>query len=148
VSGIVVALLSQRRIHTPLTAGTMADPYVFLIYPLFAVGMFALLVAAGVANRRRPDYHKRLMLLGTMSLAMPSIARIVRGFTDAIAGAHGALILVNLFLIALILFDLRSRGRLHPATLWGGGLLFLSEPLRVAIGYSQPWQQLAEALTT
>src|SRR5690242_13716882 len=31
ITGIVVAISSNRRVHTPETAGTLADPYVFLV---------------------------------------------------------------------------------------------------------------------
>src|SRR5512145_2337232 len=35
VTGVYVALHSQRRVHTPATADTLADPYVFLVFPTF-----------------------------------------------------------------------------------------------------------------
>lgn len=146
VSGLLVAIDSERRTHTAATAGTMADPHVFLMFPFASVGLFALFAAIGVANRRRPDHHKRWMLLATISLLGPALARIVMRTTSTVAPAIGALILINLFLVALVIWDLRTRGRLHPVTLWGGGALFLSEPLRVAIAYSQPWHGFAEAL--
>jgi len=146
ITGIVVALTAQRRVHTDLTAGTMADPYVFLVYPMFAIGLFAAFAIAGLLNRRRPEVHKRLMLLATMSLTVPALARIVARSVPGMPGVWGALPLINLFLIALAVHDLRTRGRLHSATIWGGGILLLSEPLRVAIGFSAPWQAFAGML--
>ncbi|RJF94059.1 hypothetical protein D3876_07290 [Sphingomonas cavernae] len=146
VSGIFTAIHSERRVHTDLNAGTLADPYVFLIFPFAAVGMFALFGAIGVANRHRPGVHKRLMLLATMSLLGPALARIVTQLHLPVTNAIGALVLINLFLAALVAYDLATRGRLHPATLWGGGFLLISEPLRVAIGYSEPWRAIARAV--
>ena len=146
VSGVFVALGSERRIHTDATAGTMADPYVFVIFPLASISLFALFAAVGVANRNRPDTHKRLMLLATMSLLGPALARIVNRTTPVLPGPIGALLLIDVFLAAFIAYDLITRGRLHPATLWGGGFLLLSEPLRVAIGFSEPWQAFARGL--
>jgi hypothetical protein len=110
-----------------------------------------LFAAIGVLNRHRPDRHKRLMLLATMSLIGPALARIVTLVVQGtgipgVPGVVGAVILVNLFVAALVIHDLASRGRLHPVTLWGGGLLVLTEPLRFAIGYSASWQVLARAL--
>jgi hypothetical protein len=145
-TGVFVALESQRRVHTAANAGTLADPYVFVMFPLAAVGLFALYVAAGVANRNRPDVHKRLMLIATMSLLGPALARIVTRTTPGIPGAIGALLLVDVFLLALVAYDLLVRGRLHPATLWGGGLLLVSEPLRVAIAFTEPWQAFGRLL--
>jgi hypothetical protein len=76
VTGVLVAIGSERRVHTAANAGTLADPYVFLIFPLSAVGLFALFGIIGAASRHRPDVHKRLMLLATMSLLGPALARI------------------------------------------------------------------------
>jgi hypothetical protein len=143
VTGLFVAIHSERRIHTAATDGTMADPYVFLIFPVAVASIFALFVTLGVLNRRRPDYHKRLMILATASMIGPALARIFGRTTTIFPGAIGALVLVNLFIIALAIHDVRTRGRLHPATVWGGGFLFLSEPLRVAIGFSEPWRAFA-----
>ena len=148
VSGILVAIASERRVHTDANAGTLADPYVFLMFPFASVGVFALFAALGVANRSRPDVHKRLMLLATVSLLIPALARIVNQVqaTPVIPGPFGALVLINLFIAALATYDLAARGRLHPATFWAGGLLVLSEPLRVAIAHTEPWQDFARGL--
>lgn len=152
VLGIFVATHSQRRVHSEATAGTLADPYVFLIFPLTSVSLFALFVTLGVLNRHRPDAHKRLMLLATANLIVPSLARIV---TQAAAevpsivgvpGVVGAVVLLNLFLAAMVIHDFATRARLHPVTLWGGGFVLLSEPLRFAIGFSAPWQAFARVL--
>jgi uncharacterized membrane protein YozB (DUF420 family) len=150
-SGVYVALHSQRRVHTDINADTLADPYVFLIFPFSSVGLFALFAALGVLRRRRADAHKRLMMLATSSLIIPALARAVTQAVSGmgmvgIPGVVGATILVNVFLIALVVHDYNTRARLHPVTLWGGGFLLLSEPLRFAIGFSAPWQALARAL--
>ena len=145
VSGPFVALFHQRRIHTPLTAGTMNDPQVFLVYPMAVLATFALFVIAGLVNRNRPQVHKRLMLLATISLVIPALARISIRLIPGMPGVFGGMAMANLFLVAMIVHDLRQRGSLHPVTLWGGGLLLLSEPLRVAIGFSAPWRAFAAA---
>jgi hypothetical protein len=145
-TGLYVAINSERRVHTDLNAGTLGDPYVFLIFPVAAIVIFALFVVLGVLNRHHPDMHKRLMLFATMSLLAPALARIVGRTTTLVPPPIGALILMDVFVLLLIVYDFASRGRLHPATLWGGGFLLLSEPLRVAIGFSEPWQAFARSL--
>lgn len=147
VTGTFVAINSERRVHTPANAGTLADPYVFLIFPFASVGLFALFATLGVLKRHRPDAHKRYMLLATASLIVPALARIVTQATHgAVAGVAGAVVLVNGFLLAMAIHDLRTRGRLHPVTLWGGAVTVISEVLRFAIGFSEPWQALARML--
>lgn len=146
VTGFNVAINSERRVLTDANAGTLGDPYVFFAFPVFAVGIFALFVALAILNRERPDFHKRFMLLATMSMIVPALARIVTQTTEGIPGALGALVLVNVFLLALVIYDFASRSRLHPATLWGGGALLISEPLRVVIGHTVPWREFARAV--
>lgn len=147
ITGFLLATNSHRRIHTAATADTLADPYVFLVFPLFSVGLFFLFALLGLMNRKRPDVHKRLMLLATANLTIPALARI-SGQLSGLGAPHippvvGGALLVNLYLIAMILFDYRSRGRLHPVTLWGGLALLVSEPVRFFIGFSDPWQAFA-----
>jgi hypothetical protein len=147
VVGIYVAIHSERRVHTPANADTLADPYVFLIFPFASAGLFAAFVTLGVLKRRRPDAHKRYMMLATASLIVPALARIVTQATQAaVPGVVGAMVLVNVFLVAMVVHDLNTRGRLHPVTLWGGGATVVSEVLRFAIGYSEPWQAFARML--
>ena len=151
VSGIFVAINSHRRVHTAATADTLADPYVFLIFPLIGVCLFGAFVILGMLNRHQPDAHKRLMLLATVNLIGPAMARIVTQAVKgagmvAVPGVVGAVLLLNVFLVAIVIHDLSTRGRLHPVTLWGGGIVLLSEPLRFAIGFSAPWQAFARML--
>jgi hypothetical protein len=151
LSGIFVAILSERRVHTDVNAGTFADPYVFFVFPIFSVGLFGVFVALGILNRRRTDAHKRFMLLATMSLALPAFARlftmVVKGTSlSTVPGAIGGLMLIDVLLAALVAYDLSRLGKLHWVTLWAGGFYLLSQPLRVAVGLSEPWQAFARSL--
>lgn len=151
VLGIYVAIHSERRVHSAATAGTLLDPYVFLIFPLMTIGLFAVFAALGVMQRQHAEAHKRFMLLATASLIIPALARLVTQSQTAmgvigVPGVVGAVLVVNVFLAAMVVHDFHLRGRLHPVTLWGGGALLLSEPLRFLIAFSEPWQALARTL--
>jgi hypothetical protein len=151
VSGIFVATNSGRRVHTEATADTFADPYVFLMFPLINVCLFAAFAALGVLNRRHPDAHKRLMLLATANLITPALARIAaRAVQDfglpPVPGVVGSLVLLNVFLAAMVIHDLASGGRLHRVTAWGVAVIVLSEVLRFVIAFSAPWQAFARML--
>jgi hypothetical protein len=147
VAGIYVAVNSERRVHTAANAGTLADPYVFLIFPFASAGLFALFVGLAILKRKTPEAHKRFMLLATANLIIPAMARIVTQATQgALPGVVGATMLVNVFLIAMALHDLNTRGRLHAVTLLGGAGMLGSEVVRFAIGYSAPWQAFARML--
>ena len=86
-------------------------------------------MAAGVLNRHRPDYHKRLMLLGTIALLRPALARLVRMVSAPFLplGVLGGLVVLNFYVAALIAFDLIRLGKVHPVT-FCGALIFRQLP--------------------
>jgi hypothetical protein len=49
--------------------------------------------------------------------------------------------------VALAVWDLRSRGRLHPVTLWAGLGYILSQPLRLALSGTEAWLAFARWAT-
>jgi hypothetical protein len=86
-----------------------------------ALVVFAGLACVGILLRRRGDYHKRLMLLATLSLLGPAFGRLtsyakgLRGDSDI-----GVLLLCAGSVLICILFDAVRSRRIHPAFLWGG----------------------------
>jgi hypothetical protein len=82
--------------------------------------LFAGFVAAGLAYRRRPEFHKRLMLLATVSMVAPAVARIVLLFTHAPVPQFAAL--YACVLVFVVIDTIRHR-RLHPAFGWGAVLI-------------------------
>lgn len=90
---------------------------------------FALFVAIALTLRHRPEVHKRLMLLASISLVQPALGRIFRwpvfgGLNPTLLGL-GVLLLL---LLALGLYDRSSRKQVHPVTLFGG-LFFMGAKL-------------------
>jgi hypothetical protein len=122
-------------------------PLVFLTIPLFDILVFAILVVAGLYYRQRPDVHKRLMLLSTISILPPGIARLPFDFILG-TGPLAFFGLADLVLLACATYDTITRRRLHPAYLWGGLLIIVSHPLRLAIGGTGAWLTFARWLTS
>jgi hypothetical protein len=88
---------------------------------------FAVLVAFAVALRRRPEAHKRLMLLASVAIIGPALARLSRW--PVFGGELGSFISLatwSLF-IAIAANDLWTRRRLHPATVLGVALLISTD---------------------
>jgi len=102
-----------------------------------------VLACAGILARRDPQSHKRLKLLATIALLPPAIARLVLLLG---LGPPVVLAIVTLFLVPLVVWDLQARRRLHPVTLWGGLLLVISGPLRLAIAQTDGWLRVADRL--
>jgi hypothetical protein len=139
--GTVTALQAVGRGVSP----PGLDARRFLVVPLFALLVFAVLFAAAIVERRNPQAHKRLMLLATVGLLPPALARWLIFYLGL--GAPAVLGATTLFLVPLVVWDLRTLGRLHPATLWGGLFVVLSVPIRLAIAFTPAWLGVADRLT-
>jgi hypothetical protein len=120
-------------------------PLSFLAVPLFDMVVFAILIGAGLVLRNRPDTHKRLMTLGTIALMSAPIARIPGVLR---AGPPGFFGLTDLFIVAMLVYDLATRRKVHPATIWGGLVIVASQPLRLMISGTPAWLAFAGWLTS
>ena len=107
-----------------LTGGqSVLDFLTFVVWAnLGSVATFIVLVAAAVWLRRNGAAHKRLMLLASLSILAPAIARIAR--LPGLGGDTGPVVplVVLVLLAAVIVNDWRTLRRVHPATLAGAGL--------------------------
>jgi hypothetical protein len=140
VVGAATAIEGARRGVTP-----GPPPLVFMAIPLGVVVVFAVLVGCALALRRRGDYHKRLMLLASLTVLTPAIARIPLGFIQA-GGPLVAFALTDLLVFACVGYDTAKNRRLHPAFGWGVLFFLLSQPARFAIASSPAWMEVARRL--
>lgn len=124
-----------------------ASPLAFLTIPLGDMLVFAVLVGAGFYFRRRPDVHKRLMLLATVAILPAAIARLPFAFIQEV-GPLAFFGLADLFIVVCLLYDLYARRSFHRATVWGGLLIVVSHPLRLVVGGTRVWLSFAEWLTS
>jgi len=122
------------------------DQPTFLAYPLTNITVFAIMAATAIRKRNESAAHKRLMLLGTIALVTTPLARITTMLGSPAPPPIGGMILSDALLAALVMFDLRQRGRLHYVTKWFGGAFLLSQPLRVAMSHTEAWQSFARLL--
>jgi hypothetical protein len=115
--------------------------------------MFAPLVAAGLYNRRRRDTHKRLMLLATISILGAALDRLLfpggaLAFLGVPLGPATFVGFAALFVVACFLYDLLTRGRVHPAFLWGGLYVIVwNYVTRAFVGGTAAWLAFATWLT-
>ena len=83
---------------------------------IFDMILFGAFVWMAIANRRDPQAHKRWMQLATVNLVTAAIARWPGVFALGPLAFFG---LTDLFIIAMAVWDFRTRGRLHPVTRFG-----------------------------
>ncbi|MEO6382948.1 MAG: hypothetical protein ABIO30_00640 [Thermomonas sp.] len=141
VVGPTVAITAAKLGHTP-----GPPPLVFLVVPLGDMLVFALLVGAALAFRRRTDVHKRLMLLSFVGLLTAAIARLpVDAWRQAGIVAYFSTTI--LLVLGCVAYDTIKHRKLHPAFVWGAGLIILSWPLRLALTTTTAWMGFASWLT-
>jgi hypothetical protein len=128
--------------------GTIADhgapPLIFLAVPVIGMLVFGALIAAAIYWRRNSAVHKRLMLIATLELVTAAVARLPVISTLGPIAFFGA---TDLFLLVMVAYDIAVLKRVHPATMWGGLFFVVSQPLRLLIGASPSWTELATWLT-
>jgi hypothetical protein len=112
------------------------------------MALFAGCVAAGIAMRRRPDYHKRYMLLATACLMPSAFSRIPLNLSFMMSDNVSILVLFNLFVIVCVAIDSLRNRRLHPAFAWGGAMLIAGLTLAFWGATSAPWQRFGAWLVS
>ena len=136
-TGIVAARLG----HVPPGA---PPPLMFLAIPLFAIVEFAILFSAAIALRGNAQAHKRLMLMATIVIVPAAIARLPLPYAGT---APGFFAISDLIILACVIYDWRTRGRVHPVYAWAGSLVVILQPLQLVIMGTAPWLALAAWLT-
>ena len=132
----------------------------FLIVPLSAILLFAGFTAAAIANVKRPEWHRRLMIVGTVCLIQAAMARVF--FLMATGGGPGMrpgmlppppvsiaampAFLLELIILAGMIRDWRVLGRVHPAWIIGAVIITGMELVRAPISASATWLSFASWL--
>jgi hypothetical protein len=140
--GASTAVIRASQGATPVPG---VSPLSFLVVPLGDISVFAILVGAGFYYRRRPEVHKRLMLLATVSILAAAIARLP--FAIMQAGPPAFFGITDLFVLACILYDLITLKRVHRATALAALLIIASQPLRLMFAGTHVWLAFAGWLT-
>ena len=142
ISGVAVTVGCLQRGAMP----PFIPPSLFLVMDVLGVLTFFGLTAAAVGLRRRPDWHRRLMVCGTVILMSPAVARILPMPEMGPLGGW----LVTAVLIAFVLVgaghDVLTRRTVHPDW-WVGALsIVLIQVLTAPIAFNLPVMMLTANL--
>lgn len=146
--GLVAIIVPLGSLTNVLAIRRGATPPFFTNAELFAVDQLDLVLFAGLYGwalimRKAPAWHKRLLLSGLVLLSYPAIARIgvIRSFgIEAIVPISITLVLV--LAMAGPVHDLIRYRRVHPAFVWGTGIVFLAQPAHSLLAASAPVRAL------
>jgi len=155
--GLAVAL---QGLQARLDAGFGDPARAFVIVPISGILLFGGLVTASIANLKRPEWHKRLMLVASAGILQAAIARFF--FLAATGGGPGlrpgmgppqpvertmaAGVLVLLLVAAAMVHDWRNHGRVHPAYWWGFGAMLAVHLSRPLLARTEAWYRFTDFL--
>lgn len=156
--GYAAAVLS---LHERLARGEGDTARTFLATPLTAMTLFAVFTAAAIACARRPEWHKRLMLLGTISLVNAAAARFAflmalghrPGLRPGLVATPPELmptvvgLLLQLIVVVGMIHDKRLRGAIHPAWTIGLVVSVVTLVLKVPVSHTAGWLAFADWTT-
>jgi hypothetical protein len=141
VFGAIVVTINTREGRVPDAAA--APVIVLLSYAnIFIFGAF---VATAVCLRRRPEAHKRLMLLATLNLLSAAFSRIPLDFIQS-GGVFAVFGLLDLFVLLCVAYDTWRHRRLHPAFAWGALVTFVWPALSIAAAGTTAWGRVVAPL--
>lgn len=125
-----------------------SDPQFLSVNLIDLVG-FLILLAWGIALRRNPAAHKRMMILSMVSLADPGFSRILGAF---LLDEPKSMVLWffyvfygNVLLLALITAWDWWRGRLMRSFVIGAGATLAAEVWATLVYFWTPWKELTHS---
>lgn len=116
------------------------DPISSSIFPFFDIFAFAIAYTMGIVWRKHAAAHKRFMLLSGMLMMDAAVARVVLG-----TGLPEPLILlIELLLFAsLLVYDKRSLGKVHWASMMGLLLWIVQVVAKMGFAKNEGWISFA-----
>ena len=151
IFGVLVAIEAMKR---SAALGQADAGLAFAIVPLSGIAFFAVVFALAVGATRRPETHKRLMLLAAISLLDAAVARWFLTFLappgplgpPPVAVTIPPAFVAYLLLVVAIVHDRRRLGRVHPVYVYGGVALIAVKLLNLPISTTGAWHHFAGAL--
>jgi hypothetical protein len=125
----------------------------FAAVTLCAWPLMAAIFTLAIVNIKKPQVHKRLMVLLMVGIMTPAIARVfITLFAPpGVAGPPPPFVSIppglvaDLLLVVAIVHDWRTRGRPHPVYVYGGLVLLAQQVLAVLVSGTAAWLRMAQA---
>lgn len=148
--GILAALMIVVGLATGIEAARLGrtpgpPPLVFLAIPMFDILVFGVLVGTAFYYRSKRQIHSRLMLLASLAILTPAIARIPFLASTGLLGFFG---ITDVIILSCVAFDTIKNRRLHPAFAWGTAFVVVSQVGRFAIAGTDAWIRFATWLVS
>jgi hypothetical protein len=126
----------------------------FSIVPITAAALFATMFAVALLNVRRPEVHKRVLLAATAALLQAPAGRWVAlllappqpgggpRMPPPVAVSVIPGLLIDLLIVAAMIHDKRTTGRIHRTYwIWGAAIVAV-QVLRVPVSQTDAWMHV------
>jgi hypothetical protein len=142
ITGTTLGIASARAGVSP---DPKLSPLVFLVLPIGEMVTFAGFFAAAIVLRKRSAWHKRLMLIASIAMLTPAVARmpVIREL-----GPLAFYAVPDLIIIGCIAFDTMRNRRVHPALAIGLVVLIVSQLGRLGLSQTAAWMTFARWVTS
>lgn len=141
IMGLYVATEAAYR---DIGLGREGGAKTFYLIPITDMILFAVFVGVGIVNRRNPGSHKRLMLLANHALLPAAFGRLA--FMLGINNPLLSVLLMELYLIAALAFDLITLKRIHPVYRWAATLAVVVHIGRLYLATTPVWHDITDKL--
>jgi hypothetical protein len=123
---------------------------ILMIVALSNIFLFAIFFGIAVFNFRRPEIHKRLMLVATIPILSAPIARWYSTFVNPPGPPSMSAFLppdltADVLLLVALVYDWRTRGRPHAAYLISGAFMLAVQLAKTPFSTTSLWHSFANA---
>jgi len=155
--GFTVTMVAMTSIHVADVAGFGDSQRRFEAISFVGLFVFATFFVAAIVTVRRAEWHKRWMILAAIPVLQAAMARVFLAVlappaTSIVGPAPPVFITIppglaiDLLVVAAMIYDWRTRRRVHPVYLFGLPFLLISQIAVVPIGASAAWMSAATAI--
>ena len=151
---ISILLAAINTIKQGELTGFATQAASFSIVTFSGIAIITAFITLAIMNVHRPDWHSRFMSLSFIPLLEAPMARPFAVLMTP-PGAVGPppvfvtlppSLVIDLLLIAFLIYDRRVLGRFHPVTVWGGVAIIAVQVLCVPISTNPVWIASAKAI--
>jgi hypothetical protein len=139
VTGVLMAAGSYQRGWSPVPDSTIQQ---FLAFPLLDLSGFLLFFTLGVINRGNGIFHKHCMLIASIAMLDPALARLALSI-----GVMPLALLLHVGLVGTVMVhDRRTVGKIHVITWAGLAFVILRLAFFFTIATSGAWASLMDGI--
>lgn len=151
---ISIVLAAINTIKQGEQTGFAMQAAAFSIVTFSGIAIITAFITLAIMNVHRPDWHSRLMTLSFVPLLQAPMARPFAVLMTP-PGAVGPppvfvtlppAIVIDLLLVAMLVYDRKATGRFHPVTVWGGVAIIAVQVLCVPLSTNPAWIATAKTI--